>query len=101
MSDTAHLRTRASGNSNPAIDESPSPALLQALEGLPDGILLLDRDWRITYANLRARQISVQPLPRLRPRAPPSQGARCHCISSTHRHEYVDMAEYISTNISM
>jgi PAS domain S-box-containing protein len=62
MSDTAHLRTRASGNSNPAIDDSPSPALLQALEGLPDGILLLDRDWRITYANLRARQISrIQP----------------------------------------
>jgi PAS domain S-box-containing protein len=32
--------------------------LAQVFDALPDGILLLDRDWRITFANRRARQIS-------------------------------------------
>ena len=37
---------------------SISPALAQILEGLPDGLLLLDHQWRITYANQTARTIS-------------------------------------------
>jgi len=40
---------------NPA---SSAPALVQILESLPDGILLLDHQWRITYANQTARAIS-------------------------------------------
>jgi PAS domain S-box-containing protein len=45
----------------PAADSYPAStdhALTQVFESLPDGILLLDRNWRITYANPRARQIS-------------------------------------------
>jgi PAS domain S-box-containing protein len=34
------------------------PALVDILESLPDGILLLDYDWRIIYANAAARNIS-------------------------------------------
>lgn len=34
------------------------PALAQILEGLPDAIVLLDHQWRITYANQTARDIS-------------------------------------------
>ena len=33
-------------------------ALQQVVEDLPEAILLLDREWRITYANATARQVS-------------------------------------------
>ncbi len=44
----------------PLLPESASisPALAQILEGLPDGILLIDHQWRILYANQTARTIS-------------------------------------------
>jgi PAS domain S-box-containing protein len=35
-----------------------SADLRQILDHLPDGVLFLDRQWRITYANVRARAIS-------------------------------------------
>ncbi len=35
-----------------------SADLRQMLDHLPDGVLFLDRQWRITYANVRAREIS-------------------------------------------
>lgn len=55
MSPPAPLQSDA-----PLLPESASisPALAQLLEGLPDGILLLDQQWRITYANQTARSIS-------------------------------------------
>jgi PAS domain S-box-containing protein len=34
------------------------PALAQLFDDLPDGVLLMDRAWRITYANKAARAIS-------------------------------------------
>jgi PAS domain S-box-containing protein len=59
MPEPAQLQT-----SVPDIDESQKIAqpLADILNSLPDGILLLDDQWRITYANETARSIS-----RLRP----------------------------------
>ena len=37
---------------------SVDPALAQLFDDLPDGVLLMDREWRITYANKAARAIS-------------------------------------------
>ena len=42
----------------PAIHPSSSAALAPLIENLPDGVLILDYDWRITYANRTARDIS-------------------------------------------
>jgi PAS domain S-box-containing protein len=53
----AHLQRSALSqiaNDSASID----PALGQLLEGLPDGIVVLDDRWRITYANAAARKIS-------------------------------------------
>jgi PAS domain S-box-containing protein len=58
MSSSAHLR---SGPHPPGVSPQSAaldPALAQILEGLPDGILLMDFDWRITFANQTARRIS-------------------------------------------
>ena len=65
MPQQAHLRT--SIPSQPAPDGSASidPILEQILEGLPDGVCLLDYEWRIIYANATARDIS-----RIRPEDP-------------------------------
>jgi PAS domain S-box-containing protein len=55
MPEPAHLQTSA-----PDQDESRKIGhpLAEILDGLPDGVLLLDEQWRITYANETARSIS-------------------------------------------
>ena len=40
------------------LSASVAPALAPLIENLPDGVLMLDYDWRITYANRTARDIS-------------------------------------------
>jgi PAS domain S-box-containing protein len=58
MSDTAQqLRTRSS-HQDPYTDASLDSELMQVFDALPDGVLLMDRDFRITYANQTARRIS-------------------------------------------
>ena len=42
------------GVSSPGLDRE----LLRIVDDLPDGILFMDREWRITYANAQARRIS-------------------------------------------
>ena len=54
----AHLRTSSSTELGSRPSSSFDPSLARVMEDLPDGIMLLDEDWRITYANRQARSIS-------------------------------------------
>ena len=42
---------------NAPVPSDVGAALLDTLSNLPDGILLVDRDWRIIYANEQGRRI--------------------------------------------
>jgi PAS domain S-box-containing protein len=54
----ALLRTSSSTQIGLAAGDAIEPALLRVIESLPDGVMLLDASWRITYANQAARSIS-------------------------------------------
>jgi len=66
MPQQAHLRTSTpsqpasdgSADGSVATSASVDPILTQILEALPEGVLLLDYEWRIIYANATAREIS-------------------------------------------
>ena len=58
MPEQAHLDDISTPSADPAGDVSLSRMLSPVIEDLPDGIVLLDEDWRFTYANRTARQIS-------------------------------------------
>jgi PAS domain S-box-containing protein len=48
----------SSGSAEPTNSPDPRDALTSLVEGLADAILILDRDWRITYANREAMRVS-------------------------------------------
>src|SRR5262245_1388487 len=67
MSTDADPRNRLGNFADPRSDsaEPPSghlgPAEAEILAGLPDPCPVLDREWRVTYANLRAEQLFGRP----------------------------------------
>jgi PAS domain S-box-containing protein len=54
----AHLPTSSSADLAAPPTDSVDPSLARVIEDLPDGIMLLDEGWRITFANRQARKIS-------------------------------------------
>jgi PAS domain S-box-containing protein len=57
MSTPAQSRFRSEPDSTPSV-EIPVGPLAEVIDGLPEGLLLMDEQWRIIYANRTARQIS-------------------------------------------